>query len=74
MKKEIYFLSQVILGDHTILRGPQLLPYIGGFPCLRELDLSAPARSGLGGTTSPPLIMDDKCVITFFQCLHLQFR
>uniref|UniRef100_A0A1B0DKC6 NACHT domain-containing protein n=1 Tax=Phlebotomus papatasi TaxID=29031 RepID=A0A1B0DKC6_PHLPP len=66
--------AQVILGDHTILRGPQLLPYIGGFPCLRELDLSAPARSGLGGTTSPPLIMDDKCVITFFQCLHLQFR
>uniref|UniRef100_A0A1B0C9R3 NACHT domain-containing protein n=1 Tax=Lutzomyia longipalpis TaxID=7200 RepID=A0A1B0C9R3_LUTLO len=65
--------AQVILGDHTILRGPQLLPYIGGFPCLRELDLSSPARSGLGGTTSPPLIMDDKCVITFFQTLHLQF-
>ncbi|GAB0087497.1 NACHT domain-containing protein [Sergentomyia squamirostris] len=65
--------AQVILGDHAILRGPQLLPYICGFPCLRELDLSAPARSGLGGTTSTPLIMDDKCVITFFQCLHLHF-
>lgn len=64
---------QVILADHHILRGPQLLPYLSGFPCLRELDLSAPARSGLSGSTSTPFILDDKCITSFFQSLHTHF-
>lgn len=66
--------QQIILGDQTPLRGPQLLPYLGGFHNLRELDLSAPARSGLGSTTSaPPLILDDKSLSTFFQQINLKF-
>lgn len=66
--------SQIILADQTALRGPQLLPYLNGFPCLRELDLSAPARSNLGGSNSTPFILDDKCIISFFQALHTHFR
>ncbi|XP_055908357.1 uncharacterized protein LOC129943132 [Eupeodes corollae] len=65
--------AQVTCADANILRGPQLLPFIGGFPCLRELDLSAPARSGLGSTHSSPLILDDKCIVGFFQNLHSHF-
>lgn len=66
--------AQAILADSIILRGPQLLRFIGGFPCLRELDLSAPARSGFGTTCSSPLILDDKCLLNFFQSLHSYFR
>lgn len=67
-------LSQIILADQTPLRGPQLLPYLGGFTSLRELDLSAPARSGLGSSTSaPPLILDDKSIVTFFQQINQKF-
>lgn len=66
--------AQATLADTTIMRGPQLLQYIGGFPCLRELDLSAPARSGLGSTHTTPLILDDKCIVNFFQNLHAHFR
>jgi hypothetical protein len=65
---------QIILADQTPLRGPQLLPYLGGFQSLRELDLSAPARSGLGSSTSaPPLILDDKSITTFFQQINQKF-
>lgn len=65
---------QVFLADNNILRGPQLLPYLSGFPCLRELDLSGAAKSGLGSTTSAPFILDDKCIIAFFHSLHTHFR
>jgi hypothetical protein len=73
-----YFISlqftQIILADQTPLRGPQLLPYLGGFQSLRELDLSAPARSGLGSSSSaPPLILDDKSITTFFQQINQKF-
>lgn len=66
--------AQILLSDHVHLKGPQLLPYLNAFPCLRELDLSAPTRSGLGSSTSSPLILDDKCIILFFQQLLSQFR
>lgn len=67
--------AQAILSDSTIIRGPQLLPFFGcGFPCLRELDISAPARSGLGSAHSSPLVLDDKAIITFFQNIHSYFR
>lgn len=63
------------MGDQTSLRGPQLLPYLEGFSNLRDLDLSAPARSGLGTSTSaPPLILDDKSLITFFQQITQKFK
>ncbi|XP_037946372.1 uncharacterized protein LOC119678555 isoform X2 [Teleopsis dalmanni] len=65
--------AQIILPDQNVLRGPQLLQYIGGFPCLRELDLSAPARSGVDSTHSSPLILDDKCIVQFFNNLHTHF-
>lgn len=68
--------AQVMLGGPkgvTIL-GPQLLPYLTGFPYLRELDLSAPARSGMGGSTSSSFVLDDKCLITFFQQINQKFR
>lgn len=65
--------AQVMLPDLTVLRGPQLLPFISGFHCLRELDLSAPARSGVDTTHTSPLILSDKCVIHFFQNLHNHF-
>lgn len=68
---------QVFLADNNILRGPQLLPYLSGFPCLRELDLSGAAKSGLGSngsSTSTPFILDDKCIIAFFHSLHTHFR
>lgn len=68
------FSLQVILADNNILRGPQLLPYLSGFPCLRELDLSAVARSGLSSSSSTPFILDDKCIIGFFHALHTHFR
>lgn len=64
-----------MLADSNILKGPQLLPYLSGFPCLRELDLSAAAKSSFGGTTtSTPFILDDKCIIAFFHALHTHFR
>jgi hypothetical protein len=66
--------AQVILSDHVPLRGPQLLPYLNGFTNLRELDISAPARSALGSSSSPPLVLDDKCIISFFQNLNNKFR
>lgn len=72
--KLYYFFEQVFLADNNILRGPQLLPYLSGFPCLRELDLSAAAKSGLGSSTSTPFILDDKCIIAFFHALHTHFR
>ncbi|KAL5282564.1 hypothetical protein ACFFRR_005584 [Megaselia abdita] len=66
--------AQAILSDSTIIRGPQLLPFFGcGFPCLRELDISAPARSGLGSAHSSPLVIDDKSIITFFQNIQSYF-
>lgn len=67
--------AQIILSDHVPLRGPQILPYLTGFQSLRDLDLSAPARSAFGSSsTSAPLILDDKQFIGFFQTLHSQFR
>lgn len=65
---------KVILADNNILRGPQLLPYLCGFPCLRELDLSSPSKSSLGSSSSTPFILDDKCITGFFQSLHIHFR
>lgn len=68
---------QVFLANNSVLRGPQLLRYLTiatGFPCLRELDLSGAAKSGLGSSTSTPLILDDKCIIAFFHALHTHFR
>lgn len=65
--------AQVMLADQIPLRGPQLLPYLGGFPCLRELDLSAPARSGLGSSSSAPHILADKCLVSFFQQINNKF-
>lgn len=62
------------MADNNTLRGPQLISFLGGFPALREIDLSAPARSTLGSSSSSPFILDDKCVTSFFQCLHTQFR
>jgi hypothetical protein len=65
------FHFQIILLDQTPLRGPQLLPYLKGFKNLRELDLSAPIRSGIGSSSSsvPPLILDDKSITSFFNLL-----
>lgn len=66
--------AQITLPDLTVFRGPQLLQFIDGFPCLRELDLSAPARSGIESTHTSPLILDDKCIVQFFQHLHSYYR
>lgn len=64
-----------MLADNNILRGPQILPYLSGFPYLRELDLSAATKSSYSGTTaSTPFILEDKCVIAFFHALHTHFR
>lgn len=68
------WIFQVILADNNILRGPQLLPHLSGFPCLRELDLSAVGRSSLSSSSSTPFILDDKCIIGFFHALHTHFR
>lgn len=65
---------QVILADNNILRGPQLLPHLNGFSCLRELDLSAVGKSSLSSSSSTPFILDDKCIIGFFHALHTHFR
>lgn len=65
--------AQITLPDMNILRGPQLLQYVGGFPCLRELDLSTPVRSSVESAHSTPLIMEDKCVVQFFNQLHSYF-
>lgn len=65
--------AQIILPDSTAIRGPKLLKFISGFPCLRELDLSSPARSGIENTHSSSLILDDKTIIHFFQNLHSYF-
>lgn len=56
------------------MKGPHMLPYLTGFVNLRELDLSAPSRTGLGSTTSTPLILSDKDIIGFFSTLNGHFR
>ncbi|KAM7359523.1 uncharacterized protein ACRADG_013241 isoform 2-T4 [Cochliomyia hominivorax] len=65
--------AQIILPDLSVIRGPQLLKFISGFPCLRELDLSSPARSGIETTHFSALILNDKTITNFFQILHLHF-
>ncbi|KAI9578222.1 hypothetical protein GQX74_015108 [Glossina fuscipes] len=63
--------AQITLPDLTVFRGPQLLQFIDGFPCLRELDLSAPARSGIESTHTSPLILDDKCIVHLLNTLKM---
>lgn len=64
-----------MLNDSTVLRGPELLPFMVGFTMLRELDLSAPLRSGLGSSTSStPFIIDDKCLSNFCHIFQSRFR
>ncbi|XP_062533624.1 uncharacterized protein LOC134202619 [Armigeres subalbatus] len=65
--------AQMIFSDHVSMKGPHMLPYLIGFVNLRELDLSAPSRSGLGSTTSNPLILSDKDLISFFNTLNGHF-
>lgn len=50
------------------------MPYLRRFDSLREIDLSAPARSSIGGTMSSTFILDDKSITTFFQFLSAQCR
>lgn len=50
------------------------MPHLRRFESLREIDLSAPARSSIGGTMSSTFILDDKTVTTFFQFLSVQCR
>ncbi|EDS29102.1 conserved hypothetical protein [Culex quinquefasciatus] len=65
--------AQIIFADHVSMKGPHMLPYLTGFVNLRELDLSAPSRTGLGSTTSTPLILSDKDIIGFFSTLNGHF-
>lgn len=50
------------------------MPYLRRFESLREIDLSAPARSSIGGTMSSTFILDDKTITTFFHFLSAQCR
>ncbi|XP_058812360.1 uncharacterized protein LOC131676943 [Topomyia yanbarensis] len=65
--------AQVIFADHVSMKGPHVLPYLIGFVNLRELDLSGPARTGLGSNSSTPLILSDKDIIGFFATLNANF-
>ncbi|XP_055617308.1 uncharacterized protein LOC129762793 [Toxorhynchites rutilus septentrionalis] len=65
--------AQIIFSDHVSMKGPHVLPYLSGFVNLRELDLSAPSRTGLGSTSSTPLILSDKDIIGFFTTLNANF-
>ncbi|XP_058464840.1 uncharacterized protein LOC131438680 [Malaya genurostris] len=65
--------AQVIFADHVSMKGPHILPYLTGFVNLRELDLSGPARTGLGSSSSTPLILSDKDIISFFTTLNASF-
>ena len=56
------------------MKGPHMLPYLVGFVNLRELDLSAPSRTGFGSTSSTPLILSDKDIVAFFNTLNNHFR
>uniref|UniRef100_A0A182FR32 NACHT domain-containing protein n=1 Tax=Anopheles albimanus TaxID=7167 RepID=A0A182FR32_ANOAL len=65
--------AQIIFSDHLSMKGPHMLPYLVGFVNLRELDLSAPSRTGFGSTTSTPLILSDKDIVGFFHTLNNHF-
>ncbi|XP_058055694.1 uncharacterized protein LOC131207102 [Anopheles bellator] len=66
--------AQIIFSDHLSMKGPHMLPYLVGFVNLRELDLSAPSRTGFGSTSaSTPLILSDKDVVGFFHTLNSHF-
>ncbi|XP_053698530.1 uncharacterized protein LOC128745481 [Sabethes cyaneus] len=65
--------AQIIFADHVSMKGPHVLPYLIGFVNLRELDLSGPARSGLGSNSSTPLILSDKDITNFFSTLNSNF-
>lgn len=65
--------AQIILPDMTVIRGPKLLKFVSGFSCLREIDLSSPAKSCIESTHTSPIILDDKTIIHFFQNLHISF-
>ncbi|XP_055585166.1 uncharacterized protein LOC129738016 [Uranotaenia lowii] len=65
--------AQMIFSDHVSMKGPHMLPYLTGFINVRELDLSAPPRTGLGSTTSTPLIISDKDITGFFSTLNAHF-
>uniref|UniRef100_A0A182ND38 NACHT domain-containing protein n=1 Tax=Anopheles dirus TaxID=7168 RepID=A0A182ND38_9DIPT len=65
--------AQIIFSDHLSMKGPHMLPYLVGFVNLRELDLSAPSRTGFGSTTTTPLILSDKDIVGFFNTLNNHF-
>ncbi|EGK97130.1 AGAP013057-PA [Anopheles gambiae str. PEST] len=65
--------AQIIFADHLSMKGPHMLPYLVGFVNLRELDLSAPSRTGFGSTSSTPLILSDKDIVAFFNTLNNHF-
>lgn len=67
------FSPQVTMNDRIALRGPHLLPFLRGFTHLSDLDLSM-EKCSAGHTTSNPLIIDDKTLISFFQTLSMHFR
>ncbi|XP_035895256.1 uncharacterized protein LOC118504640 [Anopheles stephensi] len=65
--------AQIIFADHLSMKGPHMLPYLVGFVNLRELDLSAPSRTGFGSTSTTPLILSDKDIVGFFNTLNNHF-
>lgn len=69
---KVFVFAQISLAEQNILRGPQLMPHLRRFDSLREIDLSAPARSSV--TMSSTFILDDKTITTFFQFLSAQCR
>lgn len=64
---------QVTVNDRLALRGPLLLPFLGGFTALSELDLSLD-KSTIGGSSGSLLFIDDKMLINFFSCLSSNFK
>ncbi|XP_046419917.1 uncharacterized protein LOC124179504 [Neodiprion fabricii] len=64
---------QVTVNDRLALRGPLLLPFLGGFTALSELDLSLD-KSTIGGNSGSLLFIDDKILTSFFGCLSSNFR
>lgn len=61
------------VNDRPALRGPLLLPFLAGFTCLSELDLSLD-KSEIGGSSSSLLFIDDKILQNFFACFSSNFR
>ncbi|KAJ6638733.1 hypothetical protein Bhyg_11471 [Pseudolycoriella hygida] len=66
--------AQVSLAEQNILRGPQLISHLRKFESLREIDLSAPAKSMIGGTMSSEFVIDDRSITNFFHFLSAHCR